>query len=202
VRLTPHFTMVHDLHPGILSIVVHSLLISWFTQVGNGILRKRTIAPPWAIVHRTILQSAQPTEEANDRTSWGDRSLPRQAHKGARSSPARAHTNTQVRTFAHPWAIVRLRGRLSPMTYLGHFSPFSPITFTTMLHLVVLGWSINFFQDMCFWIQVWGYDIPTSAHSGILYPSPHFSVLYIHWGQCMIQVWGYERHIYTHLSCF
>jgi hypothetical protein len=80
VRLTPHFIRVHDLHPGILSIIVHSLLISWFTQVGKGILRKRTIAPPWAIVRRTLLQSAQPTEEANDRTSWGDRSLPRQAH--------------------------------------------------------------------------------------------------------------------------
>jgi hypothetical protein len=127
VRLTPHFTMVHDLHPGILSIVVHSLLISWFTQVGNGILRKRTIAPPWAIVRRTLLQSAQPTEEANDRTSWGDCSLPRQAYKGTRSSPARTHTNTQVRTFAHPWAIVRPRGRMSHVTYLGHFFfPFPP----------------------------------------------------------------------------
>jgi hypothetical protein len=51
VRLTPHFTRVHDLYPGILSIVFHSLLISWFTQVGN--------------VH---------SEEANNCTSLGDRS--------------------------------------------------------------------------------------------------------------------------------
>jgi hypothetical protein len=52
--------------------------------------------------------------------------------------------------------------------------PLSPITFTTMLHLIVLGWSINFFQDMCFWIQVWGYDIPTSAHSGTPIPFTSF----------------------------
>jgi hypothetical protein len=126
MRLTPHFTRVHDLHPGILSIVVHSLLISWFTQVGNGILRKRTIALPRAIVRRTLLQSAKPTEEANDHTSWGDRSLPRQVYKGAHSSPAGTHTNTQVRTFAHLWAIVRPRGRMSHVTYLGHFFPFPP----------------------------------------------------------------------------
>jgi hypothetical protein len=175
VRLTPHFTRVHDLHPGILSIVVHSLLISWFTQVGKGILRKRTIAPPWAIVRRTLLQSAQPTEEANDRTSWGDRSLPRQAHKGARSSPARARTNTQVRTFAHPWAIVRPRGRLPPVTYLGHFSPF-PHHFYNNVALDCSWLEYQFFFRTCvffFWIQVWGYDIPTSAHSGT--PTPFTS---------------------------
>jgi hypothetical protein len=173
VRLTPHFTRVHDLHPGILSIVVHSLLISWFTQVGKGILRKRTIAPPWAIVRRTLLQSAQPTEEANDRTSWGDRSLPLQAHKGARSSPTRTHTNTQERTFAHPWTIVRPRGRLSPVTYLGHFSPF-PHHFYNNVALDCSWLEYQFFQDMCFWIQVWGYDIPTSAHSGTPIPFTSF----------------------------
>jgi hypothetical protein len=146
------------------------------------ILRKRTIAPPWAIVRRTLLQSAKPTEEANDCTSWGDRSLPRQAHKGARSpsiqnakpteevndctswgdrslprqahkgarsSPARARINTQVRTFAHPWAIVLPRGRLSPVTYLGHFSPFTHHFYNNVLHLIVSWLEYNIFFRTC-----------------------------------------------------
>jgi hypothetical protein len=149
VRLTPHFTRVHDLHPGILSIVVHSLLISWFTQVGNGILRNRTIAPPWVIVRITLLQSAKPTEEANDRTSWGDRSLPRQAYKGACSSPAGTHTNTQVRTFAHPWVIVRPSRENVSRDLFRSFFPLSPITFTTMLHLIVSWLEYNIFFRTC-----------------------------------------------------
>jgi hypothetical protein len=142
------------------------------------LLRKRTIAPPGAIVHYLARRT-------------------------------KAHVHPHLRPYQHSSANVRppLGDRSPSRETVSHdlfrsLFPLSPITFTTMLHLIVLGWSINFFQDMCFWIQVWGYDIPTSAHSGILYPSPHFSVLYIHWGQCMIQVWGYERHIYTHLSCF
>jgi hypothetical protein len=138
-------------------------------------LRKRTIAPPWVIVRITLFQSAQPTEEANDRTSWGDRSLPRQPHKGARSSLAHARTNTQVRTFAHPWAIVRPRGRMSHVTYLVHFFPFTHHFYNNVLHLIVSWLEYQLlFQDMCFWIQVWGYDIPTSAHSGTPIPLTSF----------------------------
>jgi hypothetical protein len=92
--------------------------------MGNDILRKRTIAPLWAIARITFLQSAKPTEEANVRPPLGDRSLDRRVHKGARSSPAHARINTQVRTFAHPWVIVRPRGRMSHVTYLAHFPPF------------------------------------------------------------------------------
>jgi hypothetical protein len=33
------------------------------------ILRKQTIAPPWAIVRKNLLNKAKPIEEANDRTS-------------------------------------------------------------------------------------------------------------------------------------
>jgi hypothetical protein len=81
--------------------------------------------------------------------------------------------------------------------------PLSPITLTTMLHLIVLGGSINFFFRTCvFGYKFGGRIYPHLLTQVLLYPSPHFSVLYIHWGQCMIQVWGYERHIYTHLSCF
>jgi hypothetical protein len=53
---------------------------------------KRTIAPPWAIVRRSALNKAADTEEANDRTSLGDRSLTRQAPEDERSSPA-AHAH-------------------------------------------------------------------------------------------------------------
>lgn len=170
--------------------------------MGSDILLLRSIAPSWAIIRRNLLKSTKPTEEENDRTSWGDRSLPRQAHKGARSSPARARTNTQVRTFAHPWAIVRPRGRMSHMTYLGHFSPF-PHHFYNNVALDCSWLEYQFFFRTCvFGYKFGGMIYPHLLTQVLLYPSPHFSVLYIHWGQCMIQVWGYERHIYTHLSCF
>jgi hypothetical protein len=100
------------------------------------------------------------SEEANDRTSWGDRSLPRQVHKGTRSSPARARTNTQVRTFAHPWAIVRPRRRLSPVTYLGHFSPF-PHHFYNNVALDCSWLEYQFFFRTC----VFGYKF-----GGMIYP--------------------------------
>jgi hypothetical protein len=52
---------------------------------------KRTIAPPGAIVRRSALNKATDTEEANDRTSLGDRSLTRQAPVDE-PSPPHAHT--------------------------------------------------------------------------------------------------------------
>jgi hypothetical protein len=133
------------------------------------------IAHPWAIVRRSPLQSAKHTEEANVRPPLSDRSLPHQAHKGARSSPASARTNTRVRTFTHPWVIIRPQGRLSHMTYLGHFFPFFPSLLQQCLHLIV-SWleDQHLFQDMGFWIQVWGYDIPTSAYSGTSIPLTSF----------------------------
>jgi hypothetical protein len=81
---------------------------------------KRTIAPPWAIVRRSALNNAADTEEANDRTSLGDRSLPRQAPVDERSSPA-THTHCPagerspsiVRSFAHGIPSFHV-------TYLGH----------------------------------------------------------------------------------
>jgi hypothetical protein len=132
VRLNPHFTRVHDLHPGLFSPLLFHFctyifrsLVYGSIKVESDILRPQMIAHPWAIVCISPPQSAKHTEEANVRPPLSDRSLPRQALKGARLSPARARTNTRVRTFAHPWAIVRPRGRLSHVTYLGHFSPFS-----------------------------------------------------------------------------
>jgi hypothetical protein len=143
--------------------------------VESDILRLRTIAHPWAIVRRSPLQSAKHTEEVNVRPPLSDRSLPHQVHKGARSSPAHAHTNTRVRTFTHPWKIVRPRGRLSPVTDLGHFSTFTHHFYNNVLHLIVSWLEYQLlFQDMCFWIQVWGYNIPTSAHSGTPIPLTSF----------------------------
>jgi hypothetical protein len=133
------------------------------------------IAHPWAIIRISPLQSAKHTEEANVRPPLGDRSLPRQAHKGARSSPTHARTNTRARMFAHPWAIIRPQGRLSHVTYLGHFSPFSPSLLQQCMHLTISWLEYQLlFQDMCSWIQVWGYDIPTSAHSGTPIPLNSF----------------------------
>jgi hypothetical protein len=89
-------------------------------------LRKRTFAHPWAIVRRNLLNCSKHTEEANVRPALGDRSLPRQAHKDARLSPAHAAPLAQVRMFTQHWAIVRPRGELLHVTYLGHFPPYFP----------------------------------------------------------------------------
>jgi hypothetical protein len=121
--------------------------------VESDILRPRTIAHPWAIVHRSPLQSAKHTEEANVRPPLSDRSLPRQAHKGTRSFPARTRTNTQVRTFAHPWEIVHPRGRLSHVTYLGHFFPFPPSLLQQCVALDCSWLEYQFFFRTC----VFGY---------------------------------------------
>jgi hypothetical protein len=129
--------------------------------VESDILRPRTIAHPWAIVRRSPLQSAKHIEEVNVRPPLSDCSLPRQVHKGAHSSPAHARTNTQVRTFAHPWAIVRPRGRLSHVTYLGHFFPFPPSFLQQCVALDCSCWSINFFFRTC----VFGYKF-----GGMIYP--------------------------------
>jgi hypothetical protein len=42
--------------------------------VGSGTLIQRTIAPPRAIIRRTLPNSVVATDEVNDRTHWGDRS--------------------------------------------------------------------------------------------------------------------------------
>jgi hypothetical protein len=52
--------------------------------MGNNTLRKRTIAPPGAIVRRSLLNSAVDTEEANICPPLGDRSPPRHVPKDER----------------------------------------------------------------------------------------------------------------------
>ena len=80
----------------------------------------------------------------------------------------------------------------------------SVFTFTTMcaLDFFLVGVSTSFsghvFLDTS--LGVWYTHIGSFRYSYTL--NLIFSVLYIHWGQCMIQVWGYGRHIYTHLSRF
>jgi hypothetical protein len=65
---------------------------------------KRTIAPPWAIVRRSALNKAADTEEANDRTSLGDRSLTRQRPwTNVRPQPQpQPHTHTVPRENDRP----------------------------------------------------------------------------------------------------
>jgi hypothetical protein len=78
-------------------------------------------AHPWAIIRRSALNSSVDTEEANVRPALGDHSLPRQVPKDEHSSPSYTHTLARGRTFAQHWAIVRPRGKLPHVTYLGHF---------------------------------------------------------------------------------
>jgi hypothetical protein len=84
---------------------------------------KRTIAPPGAIVRRSALNKAADTEEANDRTSLGDRSLTRRRPWTNLRPHTHTHTHTQLprgRTIAQHCAIVRTRDTQLHVTYLGH----------------------------------------------------------------------------------
>jgi hypothetical protein len=47
--------------------------------------------------------------------------------------------------------------------------------YNNVLHLIVSWLEYQLLsQDMCFWIQVWGYDMPTSTHSGTPIPLTFF----------------------------
>jgi hypothetical protein len=97
---------------------------------------KRTIAPPWAIVRRSALNKAADTEEANDRTSLGDRSLTRQrpwTNVRPQPQPHRTRTLSRGRTIAQQCAIVRTRDTQLHVTYLGH-GHHIPIIFTHLSH--------------------------------------------------------------------
>jgi hypothetical protein len=60
--------------------------------------------------------------------------------------------------------------------------------------LLVFGWSITiFFRTCVFAIKFGGMICPAFAHSGIPILLLLCSVLYTHWGQCVIQVWGMEE---------
>jgi hypothetical protein len=82
------------------------------------------------IVRRNPLQSAKHTEEANDRTSWGDRSLPRHAPKDVRSFPPTPHTSTSANV--RPSLGDRSPSRRRHVTYLGHPFPLLPPHFHLM----------------------------------------------------------------------
>jgi hypothetical protein len=95
---------------------------------------KRTIAPPGAIVRRTLLNSAVATEEPNDCTSLGNCSLSHHAPKGVRSPhPMPTPTNDCDHS---PVMGNRTHSREgSHMTYLGHFPPSFPHHFHLPLAL-------------------------------------------------------------------
>jgi hypothetical protein len=133
-------------------------------MVESDILRPRTIAHPWAIVRKSPFKSAKHTEEANVRPPLSDRLLPRQAH--VRPQPAPAPTLECERSPS--------RETVSHDLFRSLF-PFFPSLLQQCLHLIV-SWleDQHLFQDMGFWIQVWGYDIPTSAHSGTPIPLTSF----------------------------
>ena len=73
------FLVLFSVHLFYVSVVFYFIILFLFFlsldshSVGNSTLRKRTIAPPGAIVRITLLRSAKPTEEVNDCTSWSDR---------------------------------------------------------------------------------------------------------------------------------
>jgi hypothetical protein len=59
-----------------------------------------------------------------------------------------------------------------------------------------------FFRTCVLTIKFGGMICPASAHSGILILLLLCSVLYTHWGQCVIQVWGYGRKKHCPIFCY
>jgi len=104
--------------------------------------------------------------------------------------------------------------RLSPPSGQGTWSPskfifsivvpFLVYIFTTICCTwLVFGWSITLFFRICvFAIKFGGMICPASAHSGIPILLLLCSILYTHWGQCVIQVWGYGRTKHCPIFCY
>jgi hypothetical protein len=131
----------------ILFIIVSFFLIKF---VGSAILLLRSIAHPWAIEGRSPSSKAVATEEVNDRTSLGNRSLSHHAPKGARapqSTDGPSCMSTIDRTYV----------RSSALRTECHSSPL-PITFTTMCALdcflvgVPTSFSRHVFLDTRLWV--------------------------------------------------
>jgi hypothetical protein len=161
-----HSTRVHDLHPGLFYSLLFQFLLYFFLVnfMGSDILFLRSIAPPWEIVHRNLLKSTKHSEEANDHTSLGDRLLPRHAPKGARAPQSTDEPSCMS-------MIKRTYVQSSALEKECHFSRFPPSLLQQWVHLIVSRLEDQLlFQDMCFWIQVWGYGIPSSAHLGTPIP--------------------------------
>jgi hypothetical protein len=72
-----------------------------------------------------------------------------------------------------------------------------------VLHLtsILVGVSLSF-SGRVFTIKFGGVICLASAHSGIPILLLLCSVLYTHWGQCVIQVWGYERTKHCPIFCY
>jgi hypothetical protein len=106
--------------------------------VGSAILLLRSIAHPRAIERRSPSSKAIATEEANDRTSLGDRSLSHHASKGARAPQSTDEPSCMS-------TIDRTYVRSSTLGTECHSSPL-PITFTTMcaLYCFLVGVSTSF----------------------------------------------------------
>jgi hypothetical protein len=102
----------------------------------------------------------------------------------------------------------------SPPSGQGTWSPSRFIFSIVVLFLVyiftimcctslVFGWSIILFFKTCvFTIKFGGMICPASAHSGIPILLRLCSILYIHWGQCVIQVWWYGRTKHCPIFCY
>jgi hypothetical protein len=68
--------------------------------------------------------------------------------------------------------------------------------YNNVLHLTGIWLEYHsLFKDMCFCNLVWGMICPTSTHSSIHILLLLCSVLYSHWGQCVIQAKVYRYGI-------
>jgi lysylphosphatidylglycerol synthetase-like protein (DUF2156 family) len=76
--------------------------------------------------------------------------------------------------------------------------------YNNVLHLTSIWLEYHFFfLGTCVFANKFGGMIcSTSAHSGIPILLRLCSILYTHWGQCVIQVWGYGRTKHCPIFCY
>ena len=97
------------------------------------------------------------------------------------------------------------QGTWSPSrSILSIVASFFDYIFTTICCTwLFLGWSITLFSRTCvFAYKFGGMTCPHLLIQVFLSSWSYFSVLDIHWGQCMIQVWGYGKTITVQNCCY
>ena len=107
------------------------------------------------------------------------------------------HWEIPQRTERKPYALDSSlhQGTWSPSRFiLSIVVSFFDYTLTTMCALdwYLVGVSLSFSRRV-FAYKFWGMICPHLLIQVFQYPWSYFLVLYIHWGQCLIQVWGYEK---------
>jgi len=102
------------------------------------------------------------------------------------------------------WLLHRPGYMISFQAYLLHFCFILSLYFYNNVFLFIGIWLEyhSLFQDMCFCNQFLRYDMPQICLFRYSYPLTVSSVLYTHWGQCVIQVWGYGRTKHCPIFCY